>query len=489
MNFTTRCPWMHRCDRGTCAVQSLRKGASASTSKVDKLLLAEQALQCGPMTQSTQKPRNLGARDACIAFVPPQAASNTHGRAADFRIQARGTTQQSKSSYFSTRVHSHVVFRHPLEPKLRSAAPPKPASPHVHAHTMKVAKSTLLIRLRLPCHGRPRRLRVRSRIRPERRRRRPRDSGPPRPKRAAGEQKSPREVRRDERDQGRGELHHHVRRRRAFLGGSRQSQSGPCQGGRIDQEERDLRGHQRLRRRHDPGGGDGPRFGAGHQGEVSFVLRSAFVWIFPLSFLRSARPRPILTRVFFSFDRFRQLLALFIQTVEEGTVVTTLTTWGLDRVDQRSLPLDNAYTTSAYPKQGAGATVFIIDTGAWADFDSVGNGQNGIDCNGHGSHCAGTALGNTYGVAPGAQLVGVRVLSCSGSESWSGVIAGVNYVKNDYADTGSEGISSSHGGRCIASMSLGGGFNSAVNTAVANLRAAGVPVAVAAGNDNRDAGN
>jgi len=158
-------------------------------------------------------------------------------------------------------------------------------------------------------------------------------------------------------------------------------------------------------------------------------------------------------------------------------------TWGLDRIDQRNLPLSNSYT---YNFTGAGVTAYIIDTGirvthnefggrASSGYDFVDNDSNTDDCNGHGTHVAGTVGGGTYGVAKGVSLVGVRVLNCSGSGTTSGVIAGINWV------------TSNHAAKAVANMSLGGGMSTALDNAVSNSIASGVVYAIAAGNSNRDA--
>jgi subtilisin family serine protease len=156
-------------------------------------------------------------------------------------------------------------------------------------------------------------------------------------------------------------------------------------------------------------------------------------------------------------------------------------TWGLDRIDQRTLPLSGTFT---YTRTGAGVKAYVIDTGirfshsqfggrAVTGYDAV-DGGSADDCNGHGTHVAGTIGGSTYGVAKGVQLVGVRVLNCSGSGSTSGVIAGVNWVTGNHLA----------GQPAVANMSLGGGASSALDTAVQNSINDGVSYAVAAGNGN-----
>lgn len=172
--------------------------------------------------------------------------------------------------------------------------------------------------------------------------------------------------------------------------------------------------------------------------------------------------------------------------VERDRTVSIATTqsnppWGLDRIDQRSRPLSATYT---YFATGAGVKAYVIDTGirfshsqfggrAVTGYDAV-NGGPADDCNGHGTHVAGTVGGSTYGVAKGVTLVGVRVLGCNGSGTTSGVIAGVNWVTADHQA----------GQPAVANMSLGGGASSALDTAVRNSIADGVSYAVAAGNGN-----
>jgi subtilisin family serine protease len=158
-------------------------------------------------------------------------------------------------------------------------------------------------------------------------------------------------------------------------------------------------------------------------------------------------------------------------------------TWGIDRIDQRSLPLSGTYT---YPTAASNVTAYVIDTGilythsdfggrASFGYDAVGSG--GVDCNGHGTHVSGTIGGTTYGVAKSVRLVGVRVLNCSGSGTTAGVVAGINWVTANAKKP------------AVANMSLGGGASTTLDNAVASSISSGVTYALAAGNSSANACN
>jgi subtilisin family serine protease len=169
--------------------------------------------------------------------------------------------------------------------------------------------------------------------------------------------------------------------------------------------------------------------------------------------------------------------------VMEAQSVQTPAPWGLDRIDQHTLPLNNAYVFNTLAGQ---ATAFIIDTGILSTHPEFGGratnvydafGGTGMDCHGHGTSVAGVVGAKTYGVAKGVKLLGVRVLNCSGVGTTAGIIGGVNWV------------AANHPGLSVANISLGGAFSTALNTAVNNLFASGVFVAAAAGNGNTSACN
>ncbi|AOE49076.1 S8 family peptidase [Kangiella sediminilitoris] len=179
-----------------------------------------------------------------------------------------------------------------------------------------------------------------------------------------------------------------------------------------------------------------------------------------------------------------------VEIVEEDQIMSidatqSNPTWGIDRVDQRNLPLSNSYT---YNTTASNVNAYIIDTGilnshsefggrSTSGIDTVDNDGDATDCNGHGTHVAGTVGGSTYGVAKNVNLIGVRVLNCQGSGTNSGVIAGMDWVADNHTKP------------AVANMSLGGGASSTTDNAVQGMVDAGVTVVVAAGNDNSNACN
>ena len=180
-----------------------------------------------------------------------------------------------------------------------------------------------------------------------------------------------------------------------------------------------------------------------------------------------------------------------VEYVERDQVVSIQATqvnppsWGLDRIDQRNLPLDQRYT---YNSTGSGVNAYIVDTGvrithrdfggrARNGYDFVDNDAVAQDGNGHGTHVAGTVAGTLHGVAKQANIIAVRVLNNSGSGTIAGVVAGVNWV------------ASNHVKPAVANMSLGGGANTSLDNAVSGAITRGVTFAVAAGNSNTNAAN
>jgi len=181
---------------------------------------------------------------------------------------------------------------------------------------------------------------------------------------------------------------------------------------------------------------------------------------------------------------------LFVELDQPMYALDTQTnppSWGLDRVDQRTLPLNSSFTASA---NGAGVDVYIVDTGIFtthtdfsgrlrSGFSAINDGRGSNDCNGHGTHVAGTTAGTAYGIAKSATLIPVRVLGCDGSGTNTGVIAGLDWIVSHH----------SAGTPAVANMSLGGGASAALDTAVQNVINDGVVMAVAAGNSNANACN
>lgn len=171
------------------------------------------------------------------------------------------------------------------------------------------------------------------------------------------------------------------------------------------------------------------------------------------------------------------------QTVQANDMQAGPPSWGLDRIDQPNLPLDNAYH---YATTASNVNAYVIDTGirithqafggrAHVGYDAVIPGGDADDCSGHGTHVAGTIGGSQYGVAKGIQLFAVRVLNCQGSGTISQVVAGIDWVTTHAVKP------------AVANLSLGGGANATLDAAVQRSIAAGITYGIAAGNAGHDA--
>ncbi|HAV2934564.1 TPA: S8 family peptidase [Acinetobacter baumannii] len=178
-----------------------------------------------------------------------------------------------------------------------------------------------------------------------------------------------------------------------------------------------------------------------------------------------------------------------VLSVESDTIVNIDATtqsnpdWGLDRIDQKALPLNSTYS---YLQTGSGTTAYIVDTGILSShqefsgrvlsgYTAISDGNGTTDCNGHGTHVAGTVGGTTYGVAKNVNLVPIRILGCDGSGASSNVIAGLDWIlKNGKKPA-------------VVNMSLGGATSSSLDSAVENLYNNGYVMVVAAGHSNTDA--
>ena len=209
------------------------------------------------------------------------------------------------------------------------------------------------------------------------------------------------------------------------------------------------------------------------KGELHFTYTTAirgFAATLPERAVRALMQNPKISSV-------EQDSTIFVESSQSGVV------WGLDRIDQRDLPLNGLFN---YPDALPRVHAFVIDTGilsSHVEFGGrVGSGYTAIrdkygtsDCHGHGTHVAGTIGGRTFGVSKTVMLIPVRVLNCRGSGQNSGVIAGLDFVAKSKLRP------------AVANMSLGGSVSSSLDTAVRNAVSAGVTIVVAAGNSNIDA--
>ena len=173
------------------------------------------------------------------------------------------------------------------------------------------------------------------------------------------------------------------------------------------------------------------------------------------------------------------------QVFKSNATTQTNATWGLDRSDQRNLPLNSTYNADG---NAQGVPVYVVDTGVLAShqdfagrvkagYTAVSDGNGTTDCNGHGTHVAGTIAGTKYGIAKSASIIPVRVLDCNGSGTTSTVIAGLDWV------------ASQNPKNAVVNLSLGGGTSTALDDAINRVVNKDIVVVVAAGNNNADACN
>ena len=181
-------------------------------------------------------------------------------------------------------------------------------------------------------------------------------------------------------------------------------------------------------------------------------------------------------------------------TVEENKPISVFAeqvqnpvpSWGLDRIDLQTNTPDRTYK---YATSGNGVTIYVVDTGVnlshsdlagrvSTGFSAINDGRGADDCNGHGTHVAGTAAGSSYGVAKSAKVVPVRVLNCTGSGYISDIISGINWI-----------ISTHPGGAAVINLSIGGGYSAVLNSAITDAANRGFTVVAAAGNSSADACN
>jgi subtilisin family serine protease len=218
---------------------------------------------------------------------------------------------------------------------------------------------------------------------------------------------------------------------------------------------------------------------AAHNGSVGFVYEAALKG-FSITLGSDAAANAI--------ARNPNVASVEPEQVVTASVTQSNATWGLDRIDQRALPLN---TTFNYTATASNVWAYIVDTGirtahtqfggrATLGFNAFSRAAKDGDCNGHGTHVAGTVGGTTFGIAKAVRLVAVRVLDCQGSGTSAGLLAGINYVVQQKTANPSRPM--------VANMSLGfGGVVASIDDAVTNAIAAGVPFVIAAGNSNVDA--